>query len=126
MAYKDKDKEREHSKRYYLENKEKMNAKAKQYYLENKEHITQYLLKNKEKRKAYSKQYYLENKEKRNARGKQHTQQLSDYYIANLEGTSLKKIKEETPLYQKYWKLVLEEKRCFIQLYREINKAKQL
>jgi hypothetical protein len=59
---------KEHSKKYYLENKEKMKEYSKKWYLENKEKMKEYhkkwYLKNKEKIIQNAKKYYLENKEK--------------------------------------------------------------
>ena len=64
----DKEKIREQSKKYYLDNKEKIKEKNKQYRLDNKKKLLEqskkYYLDNKEKQKKYAKQYRLNNKEK--------------------------------------------------------------
>jgi len=64
----DKEKIKEKSKKYYLDNKEKIKEKNKQYRLRHKEKLLEqskkYYLDNKEKRKEYAKQYRLNNKEK--------------------------------------------------------------
>src|SRR3972149_2932491 len=79
MAYKDKEREKEYqreyylknknklliqNKKYYLENKEKILKCNKNYYLENKDKIEKYRLEHKEKNKEYQKVYILENKDK--------------------------------------------------------------
>ena len=60
MAYKDKEKKKEYSKQYRLNNKEKI----KQYRLNNKEYMKQWRLNNKEKIKEFMRQYRLDNDEK--------------------------------------------------------------
>lgn len=63
--YKDKEKERQHKKEYYLKNKKKIREKHKVYYLKNKEsyviRANQWKKNNPNKVKEYSKQYHLKN-----------------------------------------------------------------
>ena len=78
MAYKDKKKQKEYSRNYYLKNNERIRKQSKEYSLKNKEHkkeymkeyslknkerIKEYQLKNKERIKEYTNEYYLKNKE---------------------------------------------------------------
>ena len=79
MPYKDKNKEKEHSKKYYLENKQKMQQKGKIYRSkpEVKKRIKfchkEYCQRpeNKKKAKEYSKKHYRKNKEKISKRRKE-------------------------------------------------------
>src|SRR3989304_5785240 len=72
MAYKDKEREKEYQREYYLKNKNKLLIQNKKYYLENKEKILKcnknYYLENKDKikvkRVGYHKEYYKNNLEK--------------------------------------------------------------
>ena len=97
MTYKDKEKIREQSKKYYLNNKEKIKEKNKQYHLDNKEKLLEqskkYYLDNKEKRKEYAKQYRLSHKERKKEYNK-------EYWEKNKE----KLIPQNRERYREYYK----------------------
>jgi 5-methylcytosine-specific restriction endonuclease McrA len=108
MAYKSKEKEREHAKAYYEAHKEEMKAKFREYdrthKKEKSEYNKLYRQANKEELDKYSKQYYNENREKI-------LESKKEYYIANRK--EILKYKKE---YQKnkckryvskfeYWKI---------------------
>jgi hypothetical protein len=80
---KQKEKQKEYARQWYLKNKEKRIEQSKQYNLKNKEKIKKYheeyhkkwYLNNKEKRNEYNKQLYLKNKEKYKKRANNYQKQ---------------------------------------------------
>ena len=71
MPYKDKEKQKEHNKKYYLENKDKYKEKLKEYYKNNiesiKERKKEYSETNKEKIKEKQKEYIKTETGKKNS-----------------------------------------------------------
>ena len=70
MSYKDKDKEKEYQRKWYLLHKEEKKEYDKKYRLENKDESKKYRLEHKDKKKEYNKEYRLEHKDKKNEQGR--------------------------------------------------------
>jgi hypothetical protein len=111
MPYKDKNKQKEHNRNYYLKNKDKLKYSMKRYYDENVE-----------KRINYQKNYNAKNKEKvRIAHGKDYQNNRDkyrkygeDYYLKN---------KNKLDLKSSLWKKRNKDK---IKKYREKNKLVEI
>jgi len=123
MPYKNKKKQKEHNKQYYIKNKEKMLEYNKQYYINNKEKMAQYkrnwAKNNEEKRKKYMGKWYIEHKdycaERSRKYHQEHKEQIKEnrkiYYKENREQflKYVKKNREENKEhFKKYLKSYLK------------------
>ena len=113
MPYKDPEKKKAHSKKYYQENRDKFLEKRKKYCEENREKISEksreYYIKNKEAKNEYRKKHYEENREKLLEKRKK-------YYYENKEDI-LEKMRE---YYQENTEEILEGNKK----WRQENKEK--
>lgn len=85
MPYKDKEKQKEHSREYSKKNREKQIAYSKEYYKKNRDkkiaYNKEYSKKNREKHIAYTREYYKKNRELIKFKNKLNSIHLTDIYI---------------------------------------------
>lgn len=113
MPLKNKEREKEYQKQYYLKNKEKTKEWRKEYYLKNREKIIeyqkQYQLENKDKTKERKKKWALKNKERIKSQQKK-WQEDNKEKLKKLYKQYYQEHKERLKKLSREWHLKNEEK----------------